>query len=40
MKALVITGTGQAEVREVPIPSVRPDYVQIKVLSFGLNPGE
>lgn len=38
MKAVKILSPGQADVVEVPIPKLRPDYVLIKTKAVALNP--
>jgi len=38
MKAIKITGQGQADIKEVPLPKLRDDYVLVKVKDVALNP--
>ena len=38
MKAVKMVATGKAEVQEVPVPKLRPDYVLVKTKCIALNP--
>jgi len=38
MKAIKNVGVGKAEVKEVPLPKMRDDYVLVKVNAVALNP--
>ncbi len=38
MKAIKITGPGEAEIQDVPIPALRDDYVLVRVKAVALNP--
>jgi len=38
MEAIKVVKLGQAEVQEVAIPSIYPDYVLVKVEAIALNP--
>ena len=40
MKAIKVVHLGHAEVQEVPIPSIYPDYILVKVESVALNPAD
>ena len=40
MKAIKVIKPGHAEVQEVPIPKLRPDYVLVKVEAVALNPSD
>jgi NADPH:quinone reductase-like Zn-dependent oxidoreductase len=38
MKAVEVVEKGKAEIREVPLPKLRDDYVLFKVKSVAVNP--
>jgi NADPH:quinone reductase-like Zn-dependent oxidoreductase len=38
MKAIKSIENGKAEIQEVPVPKVLPDYVLVKVKAVALNP--
>ena len=40
MKAIVVQEKGKAEVTEIPVPPLRPEYVKVKVVAVALNPSE
>ena len=38
MKAIKLIEQGKAEIKEVPLPKLRDDYVLVKVKNVALNP--
>ena len=38
MKAIIVKEKGRAEVTEIEVPTLRSDYVRVKVHSVALNP--
>lgn len=38
IKAIVIKAQGEAAIESVPIPTLRPDYINVKTAAYALNP--
>ncbi|TKA75521.1 hypothetical protein B0A49_02820 [Cryomyces minteri] len=38
MKAIKMTGPGEAKIQDVPLPKLRDDYILVKVVAVALNP--